>query len=146
MIRQRIDIGRYGWRVWVYYAKDCYYVEEIVRRLEEIGCRGRDLCRAQRNLRDCALDTGLTYSNFGMRETVMVVGLASSAEQYEDSIAHERQHLVSHICEACGIDSRSEECAYLVGEIARRMHRVAHRLTCECCRSSDHVAGHKING
>lgn len=43
MIRQRFDIEEYGWKVAVYYAVDCYYTDEIIGRLYDIGCRGDDL-------------------------------------------------------------------------------------------------------
>lgn len=50
MIRQRFDIEEYGWKVAVYYAVDCYYTDEIIGRLYDIGCRGDDLETAYRNL------------------------------------------------------------------------------------------------
>lgn len=50
MIRQRFDIEEYGWKVEVYYAVDCYYTDEIMGRLYDIGCRGDDLETAYRNL------------------------------------------------------------------------------------------------
>lgn len=39
MIRQQFDISKYDWKVEVYYAVDCYYTDEIMGRLYDIGCR-----------------------------------------------------------------------------------------------------------
>ena len=80
----------------------------------------------------CSLDTGLIYSNPQMRESVIVVALASSKEQLENSLRHECQHLVIHIANTCGIDLQSEELCYLAGEIAMLLYPVSHKLTCAC--------------
>ena len=50
MIRQQFDINKYDWKVEVYYAVDCYYTDEIMGRLYDIGCRGDDLRTAYENL------------------------------------------------------------------------------------------------
>ena len=89
MIRQRFDIEEYGWKVAVYYAVDCYYTDEIMGRLYDIGCRGDDLETAYRNLSSGKPDTGLTYSNYGTRQTVMVIGITSSPAEFQNSYDHE---------------------------------------------------------
>ena len=133
MIVQTFHLKKYGWRVRVFYAVSHYHVERIVEALREIGCRGRKLRSARESLSRAEIDTGLTYSNYLRRETVMVIGMASTAAEYENSIRHETHHLHMHIAEACGLDPYGEPVAYLVGETARAMHGVASRLTCECC-------------
>ena len=85
MIRQQFDISKYDWKVEVYYAVDCYYTDEIMGRLYDIGCRGDDLRTAYENLSAGKPDTGLTYSNYGTRQTVMVIGITSSATQFQNS-------------------------------------------------------------
>ena len=42
--------------------------------------------------------------NYGTRQTVMVIGITSSATQFQNSYDHERKHLEAHIAAALGID------------------------------------------
>lgn len=132
MIRQQFDISKYDWKVEVYYAVDCYYTDEIMGRLYDIGCRGDDLQTAYENLSAGKLDTGLTYSNYGTRQTVMVIGITSSAAQFQNSYDHERKHLEAHIAAALGIDPWGEEICYLSGEIGQLMFEKARLMLCDC--------------
>lgn len=133
MIRQRFILEKYDWLVWVYYAVDDYYVDEILERLESIGCNHSFLRDAESNMSNGKMNTGLTYSNLKARMTVMVIGLADSTEEYENSIAHEKKHLEAHITKRFGLSPYGEEVAYLVGDISHKMHPITKKLTCECC-------------
>ena len=134
MIRQEIYIPKYDWRVRIYYAVTTYWAVRILSDMERIGCRSVELAKAWRNLRSGDLNTGLTYSNFQTGETVMVISLTSSPEEFLNSWEHEKKHLARHIEQAYGIDPFGEEAAYLEGEIAQRMFPVAKRFICEHCR------------
>lgn len=131
MIRQEVYIERYDWVVHVYYAVDAYYINEIMGRLLEIDCPNKFLQQAYDNMRANKLNRGLTYSNYRRRETVMVIGLASSPAEYENSIQHELRHLVDNIVDAIGLEP-GEPPGYLTGETAMLMHPVTKLLTCEC--------------
>lgn len=133
MIRQRFRLDKYDWLVWVYYAVDGYYADEILERLESIGCGKQFLREAEKNLRDAKLNTGLTYSNLKAGMTVMVIGLACSTDEYENSITHEKKHLEAHITKRFGLSPYGEEVAYLIGDISHKMHPIAKKFTCECC-------------
>lgn len=136
MILQDFTIPAYHWRVRVYYAVTTYFTRRILRDLKLIGCTGRNLERARRNLTDGDLDTGLTYSDFARRNTVMVIGLTSSPAEFLNSWLHESRHLSRHIEQACGISPYGEEAAYLAGEIGQRMFPVAKKFICEHCRKN----------
>lgn len=133
MIIQEITLPRYDWMVRIYYAVDTYYADEILDDLIRMGCRGRSLVEASKNLWSAKLDTGLTYSNYKTHESLMVIGLARNKAQYTNSIAHEQGHLVKHIAETYGIDPNSEEVCYLQGDIAEAMYPYSHKLTCSHC-------------
>ena len=135
MIVQDFILPEYRWRVRVYYAVTTYWAEAIMRELARIGCRGEELRRAYRSLISGNLDTGLTYSNRRTHESVMVIGLTSSAAQFQNSLDHEKGHLVKHISLAFGLDPYGEQQQYLSGEIGQRMFTVARRFLCEHCRS-----------
>ena len=134
MIVQDFHIMRYRWRVRAYYAATTYRTDDILRDFAEAGCKGIQLKRAYNSLKRNALDTGITYSNFMRRETVMVISLTSSPAEFLNSWEHEKKHLARHIEQAYGIDPYSEEAAYLEGEIAQKMFPVASKFLCERCR------------
>lgn len=134
MIVQDIYIPGYGWHVRIYYAVTTYWSGRIISDMERAGCRGGQLQRAYRSLTKGGLNTGITYSNLRAGETVMVVSLTSTPEEFLNSWEHEKKHLARHIEQAYGIDPYSEEAAYLEGEIAQRMFPVAKRFICEHCR------------
>lgn len=135
MIRQRFTLKKYDWRVQVYYAVTGYYVEEIMDRLIDIGCRGENLEQADENLISGKLDTGLTYSNYALRETVMVIALTSSPEEFMKSWRHEMGHLADHIAQVNYIDPHGEELQYIGDAIVGEMWDVAKRFLCERCRT-----------
>lgn len=134
MIVQDFMLPRYRWHVRVYYAVTAYWTDDIMRDLADIGCHGSELRRAGASLMRGGLDTGLTYSNRRTHESVMVIGLTSSAAQFQNSLDHEKGHLVKHISLAFGLDPYGEEQQYLSGEIGQRMFPVARKFLCEHCR------------
>lgn len=131
MIRQQLYIDKYDWVVYIYYAVDAYYVDEIMMQLHRIKCPYDYMVQAWENMSADKLNQGLTYSNFRSRETVMVIGKASSPAEYENSIQHELRHLVDNMVEALRLKP-GEPPGYLTGETAMMMHPVTKLLTCEC--------------
>lgn len=135
MIVQEFYIPKYGdWHVKVYYAVHTYWAKEIITDLYRIGCRGDSLKRAYRNLTEGRMNTGLTYSDYRKRETVMVLSLTSTPEQFQNSWDHEKGHLCRHISKAFGIDPYGEEAQYLSGYVGQKMFPVAKKFLCEHCR------------
>lgn len=135
MITRRVEIKKYGWALHVYCAVRSYFVEDILMHLADIGCSGEFLEEAERNMRGGTLNRGLTYSNWGSRETVLVVGLASSPEEYANSIVHELWHFAVHVSRALGLDMEGEEPAYLIGETMRELMGYVSPLVCCHCRA-----------
>lgn len=88
MIVQDFYIPEYDWKVRVYYAVTTYWKYEILHELKRIGCRGGQLERAARSLSEGNPDTGLTYSDFYGRETLVVISLTSTPEQFQNSWDH----------------------------------------------------------
>lgn len=134
MIRQRFFLDKYDWEVVVFYDVDCYHITQIMVELQRIGCSRSNLRIAYENIDACKLDTGVTYSNYRTRQTVMIIGLTSSAKEFMNSFDHERKHLEAHIAKALHIDPWSEEICYLSGEIGERMFPVARKYLCDSCR------------
>lgn len=132
MLRQRIYIRKYDWLVYVFYDTDSTDADEILSLLRHIGCREKNLSDSGKSLRNGIDNTGLTFSNNRLRESVMVIGRASSLSEFLDTWQHELTHLQRHICRTYGIDPYSEEAAYLAGDIAKRMHPLLSHFMCEC--------------
>lgn len=136
MIRHDIYLKRYDWRITVYYSVTCYYLYEIMDALRAIEVDKDSLAKAYRNISSCKLDTGLTFSNPERRESVMVIGTASNADEYANSIAHESQHLIKHITKALRLDPYGEEICYIAGDIGAAINHHAHALYCDECLES----------
>lgn len=95
-----------------------------------MGIRGRKLESARKLLEEGKINTGLTYVSDG--KAVCVIGKASNASQYADSIQHEIMHLAVFIARDEGIPLDSEEVCYIGGEIARKAWSRTKLLTSEC--------------
>lgn len=133
MIRQRIHLEKYEWDITIFYSVSYYAIYEIMAALADIDCEERYMRQAYNNIYACDLNTGLTYSNSRKRESVMVIGLASSAREYFNSITHETTHAAVHIAKASGMDTEGEDICYIAGEIARSMYPAAKNFLCRKC-------------
>lgn len=130
MIKQRFVLDNYDWDITVYYSVHGYYVDDIMEHLRLLGMSKSRLDKAYDNLSSGELDRGLTYVSKG--KAVCVIGKASSASEYANSIQHETMHLAIFIAIAEGIPLDSEEVCYIGGEIAKKMHPKTKLLTSEC--------------
>ena len=130
MIKQRFRLDKYDWVITVFYAVHGYYPNDILYELRRIGISGNKLEKAEMNLSSGEINSGLTYVNKG--EAVCVIGIASSAAEYMNSIVHEVLHLCNFIGRAEGLDPYGEEVCYIGGEIAQKMWPKSKMLTSEC--------------
>ena len=135
MIRQKITLPDYdNWTIYAYYATTRYAVDEIMERLWEIGMDANNARQAFENLSMGNLNTGLCYSNYSMRKSVLVIALTSSPAEFINSWLHELEHLESHIGKVFNLDPTGEDIAYLSGELAMEMYPRIKHLLCDCCR------------
>lgn len=77
---------------------------------------------------------GITYSNFKHKCSIVVIGLTTSAEEFQNTFDHEKGHLAMHISSALKIKPYGEEYQYLTGEIGQSMFKIAKRFLCDDCR------------
>lgn len=134
MIRQRMYDKATNWRVHVYYVVTKPHAEEIIHQLERIGCKGRNLELAYDNLSSGKLDTGLTYTNSGKHESVVVIARTSTALEFLQSLTHEFGHLSCHIAQYYGVPLDGEEVRYICDNLLGHTWSVSRRLLCDCCR------------
>lgn len=135
MIRQRFYIAQYDWHVTAYYAITKYNIGEILYNLKCIGCDGDFMEEAYINLSENKLNSGLTYSNYFLRETVKVVAMADSAKQFHRCLIHEIRHLQSHIATTYNLNEKGEQVCYLMDDIIEQVHDTTAHLICNCCRN-----------
>ena len=119
MIRRDLYIKKYDWQVHIFYRVTCYYTEELIGLLKSIDCPKDKAREAYNNLVSCKLDTGVTYSNYKLRKSVMVISKTSSPEEFLNSLKHECRHLEDHIATAFKMPIGGEEVAYLAGYLGR---------------------------
>ena len=134
MLVQDIYLEDWDWTVKVFYAVDTYYIDEILGELESIGCTGYELVKAEEVFTEGDYNVGLTYSNLLGRCSIVVIGLTSSAAEFQNTFDHEKGHLAMHISGASDIDVFSEEYEYLTGEIGQEMFPYAKHFLCDHCR------------
>lgn len=87
-------------------------------------------------IRSNTYNTGFTYSNFKNKCSIVIIGLTSSPEQFQNTFDHEKGHVAMHIASAYDLDLYGEDFQYLVGEIGQKMFRKAKRFLCEHCRTT----------
>lgn len=134
MICKNIYIDKYNWEVHCYFAVDTYYTKEILKKLRTIGCSKSIYNRVADKMEKNEPNAGFTYSNKYKKETVMVVGLATSSSEYVNSITHELRHLCDDIASVYNIPNSGEEIAYLTGDIGSKLAHIISSLVCECPR------------
>ncbi|RHV92559.1 hypothetical protein DXA95_12195 [Odoribacter sp. OF09-27XD] len=132
MIVKDLYIKKYDWNLRIYYAVTCYYTDEIMQGLFEIHCPERTMRKAYKNMSACRLNTGLTYSNPRLRETIMVIGMWSHPSEFDNSLSHELRHFTDHVANTYRLESGGEEVAYLTGDIRKKLFPINSMFLCNC--------------
>lgn len=129
MVTQGFSIGDRDWYVMVSYdIRTRHDLREVRKTLLSAGCPSYKADEACWVL--SMWNKGYTFTNFRDHLTVSFMSKATSHGQMYDTISHERKHIVEHISEYYGVDPRSEESAYLQGEVARQMFPAAALVIC----------------
>lgn len=134
MMSQEFELKRLDWAVSVFYEVGPDDAGEVLSALRKCGCRGVNLRRAEKAIKGGGLNFGVTYSNYKRRQSVMVIGRTSSADEFQNSYDHEKGHLQKQICQRMFISPWGEEAEYLAGAIGQATFPMAKHLLCEHCR------------
>lgn len=135
-MRCRYPLMRGRWFVTVWYEATLMDADEIVDDLVMAGCYGEDLKECKEALWSGEKNIGLTYANAKMHMAVVVIGEATNEMEYANTISHEVGHLAVFLADESGIDKKSEEFCYLIGDITQSMWIDAHKLICPSCGHS----------
>lgn len=132
MIQQGFHVGANKWYVMcVYDIRNEDDLTEVEGILLASGCDNSQINVVLQTLQKP--NTGFTFTSFSEHFSVIIISHATSAEQMYDTIQHELKHVVEHISEYYDVCPRSEEAAYLQGEIARNIFPAAAFLVCPNC-------------
>lgn len=132
MVAQGFSIGKRDWYVMCYYdIRSEQDLREVRKTLLAGGCPRYKADEAVWVL--SMWNKGFTYTDLNMHLTVVFISKTTTMEQMYDSIQHETKHVVEHIGEYYGVDPKSEESAYLQGEVARKMFPAAAMVICPVC-------------
>lgn len=126
MITQYIQLGDRGWNVLVYYDAKPSDFFEIRESLIQLDCQKEYIEKIYSILH--RKNTGFTFSNSEYKMSIVCISNATSPDQFLDTAIHEAKHVQSHICEYYDIDEDSEQAAYLIGYIARRMYKMISKI------------------
>ena len=126
MAAQYIQLGDRGWNILVYYNVHSSNFAEIEDSLQQLDCPKSDLTKALRVLRN--YNTGFTFTNTEYKMSIVCIGKATDSSQFVSTVVHEAKHVQSHICSYYDIKEGSEEAAYLIGYIVKRMYMMVMKL------------------
>lgn len=131
MIIQKIHLKKYDWRVVILYEVTNEHLRLVLKILEEMEADYNSVMAATKNISANLLNTGFIYSNYDKKQSIIVVGKASSYGQLLNTISHEINHLETHIATVYNLDQTGEEVCELVGYITQRMSAVFKKLICK---------------
>lgn len=134
MIAQVIYLEKYDWLIKAFYEASVDDADVILEELDSIDCEPYAFYEAAEMLECGYLDTGFTYTTPDLRVTFIVMMESSCADEFQNTLDHEKGHATQHIGYELDLDYEGEEIQYLQGEIGREMFSVAKQFMCDNCR------------
>lgn len=134
MVKESVYLDSYNWKINIYFNFDCQYANEVLEELDELGISKRKLYKAEDDLSACLLNTGLTYSSYINKETIIVIGRTTSAKEFAKTYYHEVGHCATHISQYYHISPYGEEIRYIGQDIVDKSWDMAKKYLCECYR------------
>jgi len=131
MEKRSLKIGR--WIVDFLFATRRYDIDGVLGCLYDAGAPEWAIEQAEELMMACDYNCGFTFSNPERFRAVVVIGPASSGEEFIDTLTHEIHHLAVAIASELGIDLESETPAYLAGDSIRELADVVCELGCRHC-------------
>lgn len=134
MIVQNIQLPKYDWSIKVYYAVDSYYTDEILEELLDYRPTVKEYNSVRELMENYKYNTGFTFTDYHRKKSLVVIGLTTSPEEFQNTFDHEKGHLAVHIAKYYGIDPYGEAFQYLTGNIGKKLFPIAKKFMCKHCR------------
>lgn len=135
MIRRVLKIGR--WVVDFIFADSGYDEEAVLGCLYDIDAPIPVMQRAARIMESRAYNRGFTFGNPDLHRAVVVVGPTTSGRQFQNTFAHEIDHLSEQIAEYYGLKGHPEGKSYITGDTTMALAEIICQLGCDKCREMD---------
>ena len=103
MIVERLILREYNWAITILLECNCSDIPEILEHLQSISCPKHLQEEAINNLSFCENNIGLTYSNFKLNRTIMIINHTDNNAELINTITHECYHFIQHISKANNI-------------------------------------------
>lgn len=127
-MRKRLSIGR--WVVEFFFFTDKYDINAVLDSLYDMDADDYEIVSANRFMSSGEENTGFTYSNPRNRTATVVIGPASSGEEFLNTLVHEIYHLSVAIASELGVELDSETPAYLSGDTILELAEIVYLLGC----------------
>lgn len=82
-------------------------------------------------------NNGYTFTDLEGQYSLIFASETTSDEEMFDTITHELKHVTEHISGYFGVDPKSEEAAYLQGEISKKMFPAVALAVCPVCHNRE---------
>lgn len=132
MFRRELYIGR--WVVHFFFCHNGYDENKILDLMYDLDADDYNLVKASKKMRKGRFNEGFTFTNPAMKEAVVVIGPTTSGKQFQNSMAHEIDHLSDNIAEWYGVKNHPEGTSYLTGDTTMALADIICRLGCDRCR------------
>lgn len=133
MITTGFFIGKRDW--WIMANLDIKEknLNEVYQALLACGCPNDEAQKVCMVL--SKKNTGYTLTDYDGHYTLMFASETDTPDDMFDTIVHEIKHVVEHISSYYGVSPKSEEAAYLQGEISRCMFPAVALVVCPECHN-----------
>ena len=91
------------------------------------------LVKAYHIMEDNNPNTGFTFTNKNLKEAVIVIGPATSGDEFINTLCHEIYHLAAAIGESLGVKLDGEKPAYIAGDSMMELTKIICKLGCQDC-------------
>ena len=135
MIVQLIYLEEYDWLIKIFYHATPEDADIILKELDDIDCEPDAFYQAADILESGEINAGCTYTDPEKTVSFIIINETDLAKEFLNTMSHEITHVSQHIAEYRKINPKSEEIAYLVGDIALEMYDIAKDFLCEHCRN-----------
>lgn len=134
MIIHQFELPKYKWNITAFIVDEVIYPDIILQALDDIDYNDSETV-VDRFIK-AGVNAGFTVSVPETRSSVMMIGTAECAEEFQNTLDHEKGHLAVHIALENQIPFVSEDFTYLLGDIGKCLFKVCEPFLCEHCRKS----------
>ena len=126
----------FDWIVDFLFVTKYYDEEAILAMLYDFNASYSVIKRAREIMEENKLNRAFTFANPEIKRALVVIGPASSGDEWIDSFVHEVHHLAVAIGKSIGYNLDGEGPAYLSGDSARALAKTICEMGCNKCRQS----------